>query len=337
MQAATAEAPRSGRETLIADNGVAGMLQPDVNLNATRYFVQMGFNMVSVATHAIPHSRMWRGDIVPCRTVALPDALHAIPETERIPGSERPTGTDGRLSVADRRHYAWHEANALLNAEDKTDKKSCIFEIKSLYSELGHRLYRELDVTRLFFPEWPYLPERTVEVVDWLESRVAAIKNSPPDGIPSELQPQVALILEGIGRELIEAAMRTQDYQRQEILYTHQCMKLRPNEERYKPRYDSRDLEILTRTGLPQIDAAELQTAESLNILAKQAAGSGDDNGALMKLVETQQESNALLRAQLEQQGQMLQMLLADRQTAKAETKTEAPADTAPKNTPKGR
>lgn len=330
MQAAqTAEAPRSGRESLIADTGVAGMLQPDINLNAPRYFVQMGFDVISVGTNAIPYARMYRGDIVPCRTIAEVDNILAIAETDRIPGSERPTGTDGKLSVASRRAYAYHEAQKLIDAEDKTDKKSCIFEIKALYSELGHQIYRELDLTRLFFPEWPHLPNRNVDVVDYLEARVAAIKNAPPNGIPSELQPQVMVILQKIGSELVEAAMRTQEIQRSEIQYTHQCMKMRPTEERYKPKYDSRDQEILTRTGLPQIDAAELQTAESLNLLAKQAAGSSDDNGALMKLVETQQESNALLRAQLEQQGQMLQMLLAERQGVKTED--------APKNNVKGK
>jgi hypothetical protein len=124
-----------------------------------------------------------------------------------------------------------------------------------------------------------------------------------------------------VGGELIAAARRTQEVQRQEILYTHQCMRLRPNEERYKPRYDSRDLEILERTGLPQIDAAELQTAESLNILAKQATGSGD--GALLKLVETQQEANALLRAQLEQQGKALEILLSERAKVESDPATK--------------
>lgn len=294
----------------------------------------MGFSVVSLGTHAIPNSRMWRGEIVPCRTIAVVDNILAISETDRIPGSER-AGVDGRLATASRRSYAYHEAETILGNEAGTDKKSTIFEIKALSSELGHRIYREMDLTKLFFPDWPKLPDRNEDVARILQDRLEVITNSPPPGIPSELQPQVMQILRDVGGELITAARRTQEIQRQEILYTHQCMRLRPNEERYKPRYDSRDIEILERTGLPQIDAAELQTAESLNILAKQATGSSGDSEALLKVVEAQKEANDLLRIQLEQQGQMLQMLLAERQPAKAEA---PPADTAPKNNaPKGK
>jgi hypothetical protein len=170
------------------------------------------------------------------------------------------------------------------------------------------------------------LPDKNEDVARILAERLEAVTISPPAGIPSEVQPQVMQILREIGGELITAARRTQEIQRQEILYTHQCMRLRPKEERYKPRYDSRDLEILTRTGLPQVDAAELQTAESLHLLAKQAEGAGGDNNALMELVKTQQEANALLRMQLEQQGQALQVLLAERQGNQKDTGSTDPA-----------
>lgn len=331
MQAtATVEAPRSGRDVIFDKGAEIGLLQPDINLNAPRYFVQMGFDIASVGTHAIPHARMWRGDIVPCRTIAVVDALEAIPETERIPGSERPTGTDGKLSVASRRAYAYHEAEALLGAEDTTDKKSCIFEIKSLYSELGHRLYKELDLTRLFFPDWPRLPERNVDVTAFLRAQVEAVKVVDLTGVPSELQPQIRVILEEIGGELIAATVRTQELQRQEILYTHLCMKLKPNEDRYKPKYDSRDLEILKRTGLPEIDAVDIQTAESLNILANQAAGAsgGADSNALLKLAEAQAETNAIMREQGARTDRLIEMLIANSQPAKTKAEPSAPKDT---------
>jgi hypothetical protein len=255
------------------------------------------------------------------------DNILAIPETARIPGSER-AGADGKIATASYRSYAYHEAERILADEASSSKKSTIFEIKSLRSDLGDRVYRELDVTKLFFPDWPNMPERNEDVVRHIAERLEVITASPPRDIPSEVQPMVMEILRGVGAELIEAARKTQEIQREEIVYTHHCMRMEPKEERYKPRYDSRDYEILRRTGLPQIDAAELQTAESLNILAKQATGGG--NEALLKLVETQQEANALLRAQLEQQGQALQILLAERQAVK----TEAPATEPPKAVP---
>ena len=328
--APTPETPRSARETLLAEQGgLAGFLQPDVNLNAPRYFVQLGFSMASLATHAIPTARLWRGEIAPCRTIAVVDNIHAIPETARIPGSER-AGADGKIATASYRSYAYHEAERILSDEASTSKKSTIFEIESLRSDLGDRVYRELDVTKLFFPDWPNMPERNEDVAKFLADRLEVITASPPRDIPPEVQSQVMEILRGVGAELIQIAGRTQEIQREEIVYTHHCMRMEPKEERYKPRYDSRDYEILKRTGLPQVDEAELQTAQSLNILAKQATGSGGDNAALLKLVESQQEANALLRMQLEQQGQALQILLAERQSAK----TEAPAAEAPKNQP---
>jgi hypothetical protein len=321
MSATAVTTPKSARDAAFTEQDKSALLQPDVNLNAPRYFVQFGFSTVSVPTQAIPNATMRRGDIVLCRTTAVIDNYWAIPETERIPGSEQ-TGADGRLAVASRRSYAFYEAEQLLMNEDKSERKNCIFEIRALRSELGDRVYRLLDLTRLFFPEWPALPEKNIDVLALLEKRIGAIADNLPAGIPSELQSQVAQILRNVGEELIEAARKTQDIQRQEILYTHQCMKLRPSDERYRPRYDSRDIEILARTGLPQIDAAELQTAESLGLLARQATGQGSDNTALLKLVEAQQEANALLRAQLEQQGQALQALLAERKP----TRTKQPA-----------
>lgn len=320
----TAEIPRSGREALLDDRNGAGLLQTDVDLNARRYFVQMGFDIVSVATQAIPMAKMWRGDIVPCTTIRVVDSLLAIPETERIPGSERPTGSDGKLSVAERRSYAFHEAEALIHAEDRTEKKSCIFEIKSLYSELGHRIYRELDLTRLFFPGWPRLPDKNEEVLNLLETQTAIITANPPSGIPSELQPQVVMILAGIGSDLIAAARRTQEFQRDEIIYTHQCMKLRPNEDRYKPRYDSRDYEILTRTGLPKIDAAEIQTAFALEKLTNTSLSGDGDTRELI----------AMMREQSARQNQIIELLLAERQPAKIELSSEP---VTPKAAPKGK
>src|SRR5206468_13114505 len=96
---ATATAPKSARDAAFTEQDKGALLQPDVNLNAPRYFVQFGFSAVSVPTQAIPNATMWRGDIVPCRTTAVIDNYWAIPETERIPGSEQ-TGSDGRLAVA---------------------------------------------------------------------------------------------------------------------------------------------------------------------------------------------------------------------------------------------
>lgn len=320
LATAQAEIPRSARETLLSEqNGFTGLLQPDINLNAPRYFVQMGFSVVSLGTHAIPNSRLWRGEIAPCRTVAVVDSVLAIPETERIPGSER-AGHDGKIMVASRRSYAHHEAEQILGDEDRSDKKSTIFELKSLRSELGDRVYRELDITKLFFPDWPNMPVRNEEVTRYLAERLEAITLNPPSGIPSEFQPQVMQILRAVGGELIQAAQRTQEIQRQEILYTHQCMKLRPNEERYKPRYDSRDIEILQRTGLPQVDAVELQTASALEKLTDTSLSGVGDTKELI----------AMMQQQMAKQNQIIEMLLSERRDANQ--KDAGLVDPTPKN-----
>src|SRR5262245_66602300 len=85
QQAATAL--RTGREALFGDEQV-GAIQEDVNLNAHRFFVQMGWSVLSVDTHAVPNAYLLRGEITPCRSYRQEAKLYEIREGDLIHGSE---------------------------------------------------------------------------------------------------------------------------------------------------------------------------------------------------------------------------------------------------------
>src|SRR5262245_16207290 len=94
MEAAVATF-RTGREALFGDQQT-GAIQEDVNLNAHRYFVQMGWDILRVDTHAIPNGYLLRGEITPCRTYSQKANIVEIREADLIPGSEV-ADRDGRI------------------------------------------------------------------------------------------------------------------------------------------------------------------------------------------------------------------------------------------------
>lgn len=309
--AATAERPRSARGALFGAGGVSeqqfGAPEHIVNKNAPRYFVQMGWNTLGVDTHAIPNSLLVRGEITPCRTVAQKANYYDIPETMRIPGSDL-EGHDGKKAWASYWRHAWDEAERLIVEADKQERKNGLVEVKSLYSELGNEIYRRVNLNTLFFPTWPIMPDRHEEVLALLNERVEALGRE-------NLNPSYVEVIFNVGVELIDATKLAARIQRDELVYAHQCMKLRPNEERYKPRYDARDYEMLRRTGMPEIDASEMKTATALERLTDSSLnGAGDLKEILLVM-----QKNA------ERQDKIIEMLLAERQAAKAEA-GEAPA-----------
>lgn len=309
-QAIPLETPRSGRDALFANEG--GFLQEDINRNAPRYFVQMGWHCLPLSTQAIEMSRLWRAEIMPCRTFAATEHLRSIPETMRIPGSNH-SGPDGKLALTKYRRFAWDEAERLLLEDDSAQnlgRCNGLHELKSLYSDLGNRVYREINLTSLYLPMWPNLPELNMDLLALLRARLDDIQRTIPEEvlskIPANLINVVHPVIVEVGEELIKATQRVHDLQSMELMQTHIKMKAPRGTENFKDRYDLRDMEILKRTGLPKFDAADVQTASALELLAKNGS-----NDALLKYVETQQEQMTLMREQMAQTNQLLQTFIA--------------------------
>jgi len=298
QQAATAL--RTGREALFGDEQV-GAIQEDVNLNAHRFFVQMGWSVLSVDTHAVPNAYLLRGEITPCRSYRQKANLYEIREGDLIPGSKE-RDKDGKEVWGSYIRYAYHEAERLVALESRAERKTGLVEITALNSDLGGQVYRKVNLNELFFPDWPKLPEKTSDVIAALEIRIAELKAAQPVDMPDFYLP----VIFAVGDQLIEAARRADFIQRDLLTYTHTCLKLTPKDEGFKRAYDSVDYEMLARTGIPQVHAAEIQTAQALEKLSER-----QDQNSLKDLVE-------VMKAKIEQDGQIIQLLLSERQPAKA-------------------
>lgn len=291
---ATATAPRSARETLFGENQV-GQLQEDVNLNAIRYFVQMGWGSLDVDTLAIPNRMLLRGEITPCRTFRQKANILEIREADLIPGSEE-QDKDKRTVYGYYRRPAFYEAERLNELEERAERQTGIFEIKALRSELGDEVYRRVDLNKLFFQTWPVLPEKNADTIAALEARLAELRASTPSNVPPHYLP---VIFEA-GDQLLEAARRAEQVQTHLITNTHLRMKFTPKDEGFKREYDSVDYEMLARTGIPQIHTAEIQTARALEKLTEHSVGGSGDMPEWARQLITQQ-------------NELIQMLLAEK------------------------
>lgn len=305
---ATATALKSARESLFVEQ--SGVLQEDVNLNAPRFFVQFGWNQLKVDTQGIPNMRLLRGEVTPCRTFRQKANIVEIREPDLIPGSEE-QDKDGRTVYGYHRRYAWYEAERLVELEARAERQTGLYEVTALRGELGAEIYRKVDFNTLFFPTWPVLPEKNADVIASLEARLAELKGSELTDVPPHYLP----IIFKVGEQLIEAAKRADAVQRHLLTYTHSCMKLTPKDEAFKRQYDDVDYEMLARTGIPQIHAAEIQTAQALEKLTERTTS---ESGGMADLV-------TLMQRQIEQQAKMIELLMAQQNGKAQQTSQNKP------------
>lgn len=322
----TPDLPRSAREMMVAGEQQAGFADPGINFNAPRYFAQLGWASLHVDTPAVTRGVIWRGDIAVCRNARVREHHACIPETQKIPGSNE-EGHDGKLAWAYYLKFAWHEAERLLKAEDEADRKNGLIEITALYSDLGNRIYKMIDLTRLFFPTWPKLPDLNMDLLAELSKRVEWIEDNPPSELPDNQVNLVLPVLIDAGNELIAGIEKIDRLQRQELTRTHMSLKLKRGDDNWKERYDDRDHEILKRTGLPQLDQHEITQATALQKLTDKSIDSGAQVEALLKQNADLMQQMALQSAQ---NSQMLQLLMAQQgikapEPAAAEEKPNTP------------
>lgn len=293
----TAAQPRKTAREAIFDGRETGEIRQDVDLNAIRYFVQLGWDMLTVDSYGIPNAYLLRGEISPCRTYRCKANLLEIREGELIPGSEE-RDRDNKLVWGSYNRYAHHEAERLVLLEARAERKTGLFEVTALNGPLGNEVYRKVNLNELFFPGWPEMPEKNEDVIAGLRKRLAQLKSSTPANMPAHYLP----VIYAVGDQLIEAAERAEFVQKARLTFTHSCLKLTPKDEAYKRNYDDVDYEMLKRTGIPEVHAAEVQTAQALEKLSERS-----DDGELKELV-------GVLKAKIDQDGEIIRMLLAERQ-----------------------
>lgn len=296
-------AVKTARE-VVAKSG-AGVQGQQVQLDAPRFFVQIGWDALQVDTNAVPNRYFLRGEITPVRSYQCRTNINEIREGEKIAGSEE-ADESGRIVWAKYWRHAYYEAERLVDNENNASHKSGLVEIKSLAGMPN--LYDEVDFNALFFPGFPALPEKNEDLLAALRQQVATLETSPANNIPAHLR----TIVLSVGKELIAAVVTAQAVQHGRLQYTHSCMKLKPGDEGYKREYDAVDREMLLRTDVPEIHAAEVQTAQTLKVLSEKAVPQADANAGLLAIVEE-------MRAAREQQSEIIKMLMADRESAKVE------------------
>lgn len=318
MQTATSER-KSARETVF-DGQQTGEIRRDVDLNAFRYFVQMGWEGLSVDSFGIPNAYLLRGEITPCRTYPCKANLVEIREGDLILGSEvrddegRGDGR-GRIVWGSYHRYAHHEAERLIMLENRSERKTGLFEVTALSGPLGDEVYRKVDLNKLFFPGWPELPEKNSDVIAFLRSRIAHLKAHPESEVPGHYLP----VIFGVGGQLVEAAERADFVQRDRLTFTHSCLRLTPKDEAYKRAYDDMDYEMLKRTGIPEVHAAEVQTAQALEKLS-------DDSG-LKEMIELQRQQLEFQREESARRDKIIEMLLAERKETNGTSKRKPVSD----------
>lgn len=232
-------------------------------LDQTRFFVQMGWDVLSVDTFAVPHARFLRGEITPLRSYQAKENIQAIIVGEMIPGSEE-IGP-GSTSVTYGRYWrhARHEAERLLNNENAAEYKTGLVEIQAL-REIP-QLYDQFDLTKFLYDGvWPDLPPRNSDLLELLQVKRETLDSRD---VPGPLRP----ILSNIYGELIAAVVAVDQIQTQRLQQTHNRMKMSALEPGAKQAYDSVDREMLIRTGIPEIHSTDVSVARTLELMRERS------------------------------------------------------------------
>lgn len=252
---------KSARETISGEQ--TAVLNPLQQLDQTRFFVQMGWNVLTVDTHAIPNQRLLRGEITPLRSYQAKDNIMAIVAGDLIPGSEETDPTGRGILYGKYWRHALHEAERLISIEQGSEYKTGLVEIKSLRDI--PQLYDQIDLTALIYDNtWPNLPEKNSDLLEFLREQRETLEGRD---IPRAVQP----ILLNVYTELMDAVIVADQIQSQRVQQTHNRMKLSPMEPGAKSAYDAIDREMLIRTGLPEIHTTDISVAKTLELMRERA------------------------------------------------------------------
>ena len=265
----------------------------EMSKHRVRFFVQLGWESLSVDTQSIADYKLPRCLIRPCQSFLQLAPEFEIPEGQRV-GDPLPD-REGRPFYSRYWRHAAHEADRLnqLEANITGTNKTGITEIKALAGRAD--VYERCQINTLFYGD--QMPARNDEMIAHLEKRVEQLRENPPSIVSSEDLPVVI----AVGEELIEAARVNAELQMRAIEYSHSCMKLSPKDQEYKRVYDTRDEELLVRTGQKRIHHADQATASALELLAGKATTNNSSREGMEEMIRLQREEIAFMRGALEQ------------------------------------
>lgn len=280
----------------------------EIDLHATRFFVQMGWGTLRVDSHAVTNGHLLRGEITPCASFRATDALAEIPEGALIRGSER-RDSENQIVYGQYWKTAHDEAERLAALEAMKEAKDGLVEVKALAGQAA--LYQKIDFNALFFPQGLHaLPVKNADLKAHLRAKLAELEGSQSEKLPPHIQ---AIVLD-VARELIAAVDTADSIQRTRIELTHRSFEVPLNDVSglHKRGYDPVDEEMLVRTGIPRISEEKIKLAVAVETLAdNQTRQMNSGDSGMAALVEQ-------LRIQSAQQAALIERLLADREAPPA-------------------
>lgn len=239
------------------------VLNPLQQLDQTRFFVQMGWKVLSIDSSAVPNRRLLRGEITPLRSYQAKENIQAIITGDLIPGSEERDPTGINVLYGKYWRHALHEADRLTSIERGTEYKTGLVEVTTLRDI--PQLYDQYDVTQLIYGSaWPNLPERNSDLLELLHTRHQELEGAD---IPGAIRP----ILSKVYDELIQAVIAVDRIQIERLQLTNGKMKLSPLDPGAKHAYDPVDREMLIRTGMPEIYSTDMSVARTLELMRERS------------------------------------------------------------------
>lgn len=196
---------------------------------------------MSVGTYCIPNKTIFRCEVTPCLTVPRPSRPEEIPDGMRIAGSY-----DEKTKKMQYWLYSGPEAQVLLteyaNPGDYT-KQWGLVELTALRGKSLDEV-AALQITRVFFPSWPSLPETNTEVQEAIRSKLEDIETNPK--IPAEIRP----LYLSCGKQMLLASEQAQSHQSRIVSDSNMRVTLPNTDDKFKRDFDAKDHLFAKRTGL---------------------------------------------------------------------------------------
>lgn len=272
---------KTAKQTLIEKS--TPVVSELIQLDETRFFIQTGWNVLQVDTHAFPNSRLLRGEITPLRSWQHKEGIEYIIPGALIPGSEEADSRDGRVRYGRYWRHAQQEAERILALETASEYKSGLTEIVCLRPI--PQLYDQVDLSQLIWNRpLSELPASNKDLLALLAANQQSMSNN-------SIAPALIPIFNALFNEIAEIITKTDQIQVQRLQLTHNQLKMNPNDPGAKRAYDEVDREMLVRTGLPEMYSTETSIARTLDLMQQRdsLAAPTDLTQAIASLAETQQ------------------------------------------------
>ncbi|MCI0663813.1 MAG: hypothetical protein L0220_22355 [Acidobacteria bacterium] len=232
-----------------------------------------------IDSRSIPRQTLYRCLVTPCVTVRRLELLNLIPDGAVIPGSA------DRIKTGCGEYWqnAGPEANSLIqNYGNQTDPGRNLGLVELAPDFLRGRDWdkevKPLNLTKVFFPNWPNLPALHSEVIADLQERLIDVEttNDPQIRVNRELYLAV-------GRDMLRALEAAQQWSEWICNKTNQAVAQPHGDETHKRGFDLLDEICFKRSGMIKNTDALRRVAEEM----KNRTNNGLSGDQLQQILQT--------------------------------------------------